>query len=408
MSLSRVLSSGLEVVVKTSGKQTLTQVFDEAGNLIKTRLKSIDKSIVPPVRQKKMGFAVDAGAELPEKKIFTITKNEFEHTSQKSAASVLDRVYIKGERVGERVISAEGNGDAMEAMKCIKHDVLHHTLNKVLRFFKDGKIVKENRYEFEFYKRRSRYNVDFDLEKEIETLKTKLDNIKFNDTEKIKNEISAIEAQRNNILEKMEPLDIKVQEARHELYKLQSRLEHQQKQQKKAQTINKLLTEEFKTEEEFQKIMEEIKYMPLKEDSYEERLLCTVYDDYLENGTNIHDRLKEKLKNAFSDKLEKDYNSVISRNNTDIKNAKQALKNAERAYNRKADKLKSELDKLSEKQNTLERNLSKSVKQNEKLEKKQHILISQIKEAEAKREPLTLHFNGSSLRADIDGIDFTL
>ena len=203
MSLSRVLSSGLEVVVKTSGKQTLTQVFDEAGNILKTRIKSVEKSVVPPIRQKKIGFAVDSSADSPAKNIFTITKNEFNHTTEKSTASVLDRVYINGERVGERIISAEGHGSAMEAMKCIKHDIWHEKLNKVLRFFKEGKIAKENRYEFDGYKRRSRYNVDFELEKEIESLKTKLGKIKFNDTEAIEKEISTIEKEKNNLMEKV-------------------------------------------------------------------------------------------------------------------------------------------------------------------------------------------------------------
>lgn len=408
MSLSRVLSSGLEIVVKTSGKQTLTQVFDETGNLLKTRIKSVEKTVVPPVKTKKIGFAIDNRTETPAKNIFTITKNEFDHTSQKSVASILDRVYLNGERVGERVISAESNNGAMGAMKCIKHETWCEMLNKVLRFFKDGKIVKENRYEFDFHTRRSRYNVDFELEKEIESLKTKLGKIKFNDTEKIKKEISTIEAERNNILQKMEPLDIKVQEARHELDKLQSRLEYRQNQQKTAQTINKLLTEEFKTEEECKKIMKEIDGIPVKRESYENRILCKVYNDYLECGDNISDRVKEKLKDAFGDILETDYSAIISEINSEIKNAKKPLKNAKRAYNRKAKKLKSELDKLLKRQNALERNLSKSTKQNEKLEREQNILISQIKEAEAKREPLTLHFNGSNLRADIDGIDFTL
>ena len=408
MSLSRVLSGGMEVVVKTSGKQTLTQVFDEAGNLIKTRLKSIDKSVVPPIRQKKIGFSVDSGADSPAKNIFTITKNEYNHATQESTASVLDRVYINGERVGERIISAEGHGSAMEAMKCIKHDSWHEKINKVLRFFKDGKIAKENRYEFDGYKRRSRYNVDFELEKEIETLKAKLGKIKFNDTEAIEKEISTIEKEKNNLIEKMEPLDIEVIKARCELDKLQSRIEYQQKQQKTAQTINKLLTQEFKTEEEFQDIMKEVENLRVKENTYEDKILSTVYHNYLEDGSNLSDRVKERLKDAFRDELETDYDAITSFINSEIKDAKKIFKKAERAYNRKSDKLKPELDKLSERQEKSEKFLSKCVKQNDRLTAQQTKLNEQLKELEAKREPLTINYNGSKLRADIDGIDFTL
>ena len=56
----------------------------------------------------------------------------------------------------------------------------------------------------------------------------------------------------------------------------------------------------------------------------------------------------------------------------------------------------------------LEGKLNKCVKQNDRLTAQQAKLNGQLKELEAKREPLTINYNGSKLRADIDGIDFTL
>ena len=400
MGLSRILSNGFEIVVKASGKQTLTQVFDEAGNLVKTRLKSVEKSVVPPIRQKKIGFAVNSEQESPAKNIFTITKNEYNHATQESAASILDRVYINGERIGERIISAEGNGNAMEAMKCIKHDGWREEINKILRFFKDGKIVKENQYEFVGYKRRSRYNVDFELEKEIGTLKAKLDKIKFNDIESIQKKVQDAELKLSKIKEQQELSFYEVTNAERQFKIDKSYYDT-------LQTVNKLLTQEFKTEQEFNTILKEVEKIKDKHNNCIDRTLNDIYD-LLSEDINITTTLKNDLKGYFSRRDGQDFQATLSYAKAEVEKSTKILKNTKKKISNRNAKLNSEKQNLEDELEKLSLQINKCTKQNVRLAVQQQRLIEQLKGLEAKREPLTLRFNGSHLRADIDGIDFTL
>ena len=407
MTLSRVLPSGLEIVVKTCGKQTLTQVFDEAGNLLKTRIKSVEKSVVPPVRQKKIGFAMNSGADIPAKNIFTITKNEYNHTTQESIASVLDRVYLNGERVGERVISAKGNDDAMDAMNCIKRKAWHNTLNKILRFFNDGKIVKENRYEFDYYTRRSRYSVDFELEKNIENLKHKLAKIKFQDTEATKKEISKLEEEIDKLRQSLTSDYDKVEDAQIKCDRIKNRISHFKEEQKTIDTVNKLLTQEFKTEEEFDDILTDVCKIKTtnKQLTY---FLDEIESNYLQNSKNISDGIKARLKAFYNDELKTGYSSVISELTTEATEAEKALKKIQKEYIRKENGVNKKAAVIIEKNSNLKKELVRQESQNKKLETKRKKLEEQISQLETQRHTLTLDFKGTSLRADIDGIDFTL
>lgn len=156
-----LLRNGYRAVMETSGKETLLRIFNNEGNLVKTRIRSVAKQSVQPKQASAcIGFVRQNAVETNDKTkdIFTITKNTFDHVKEKSEASILDRVYLNSERVGERVRKASGD-KPMEAMDKLKgKNYCDADVTKILRSYKGGVVSKENSYEFINGIRRSRTN----------------------------------------------------------------------------------------------------------------------------------------------------------------------------------------------------------------------------------------------------------
>ena len=93
--------------------------------------------------RRKVGFIDTQEVEQTAPHVFrTITRNIFDSKANKSTFSVIDRLYIQDQIVGERVLSHSASSyKPMEA----REEFLRGNFEKYLKYFKDGDLVKQTK-----------------------------------------------------------------------------------------------------------------------------------------------------------------------------------------------------------------------------------------------------------------------
>ena len=402
MILNKILSNGYQVVVKTTGNQTLTQLYNSVGDLIITRAKQISKSAMQTsAPRKRIGFAMqnaDTGIQQKIKDIITIKKNTYVHNAKMSNASVLDKVYSDGENLGERLYYTNAIGNPMDAMEAItSRGNSSSVLNKILRVFKDSEVIKENRYEYVNGVRRSKEIVDFDLEKQIAVAKKEIEKIKLPKKDNldqelflIKSEIKEVELEAN-----YKRLLLKQTEV---LKNLKAKRECIEKQQILQNLLQESTTGNH-TPAEYRKALKRIDSCL---DDTQRSAVRGLYGETLCLQEDYEKTLVDKLRLHFKYLLDIDFDVQFAKiddelNRQDEKFAlerrkcvnlliyKEELKEQERVLESRFEQKRAEIENLTSYKKTLEREL-------EAIESKRQII----------------DFVGAKTRTNIDGVEFTI
>lgn len=386
MSLSKVLSNGWKVVTQSVGNQTMTQVYDNVGDLVKTRIKKISRYTVPPKVKPYVGFVSQNTTSPKGKDVIQITKNLFDSKTDESFASILDKVYKDGVKLGEREVYTQARSyhNPMEAMNTLK---ARANYSKKLRFFEDGVVAKENTYEYVDKLRSKRTIYD---RKSMTLCQKEIDKLEQREFE-LRNKLDDVLDKRAYFWELLDKNKSKIKHE-HDLHKLT--INSYKESQKMEKIILGIEKNPLKTKADMAQAIEQLNLLKsLIKNPEEQRNIDVLIHNYLLNDIPFPRNLLEDLIEPRKNLFEINYDALIRQERKSFKEKISQLKSTQPQK-----EIKQALKELRKQEIGLE-------KEYNTIYLKKHKLWESIEELS---HPETIKFAGASLKTRIDDVDFTI
>ncbi len=401
MGLSCTLSNGYRILTKTSGNQTLTQVFDKAGNIIRTRVKSVCKSTPLPQRRRTIGFHTSC-PEQSNKTFFTITKNDYNYAKNEATASIKEIVYKNDEKICESILSTTSKDSPKAAIETLKHpkEWCKNTVHKVLRIFKGKEVNAENVYEFKGGLRMKRTRTNPALVNQIATETEILDKARMT--------LPELQANLSCTEKAIEELTQPCKELEQKISKYKACIKQLEENNTKVNTMSEQKIpklNQFKgiTIESPASELDEFKLLLMESHDEDKRTLGWVMMnteellDNLQKGRPFREGSVEKFIRGQIEHIERQVKYAC----LNLESARANLSITER--------------KLESTRSSIAQNLEKLMGDKEKFSGEIAKLKSLIKESNTKLEGLkfqqsaeTTEFVGRNISTKVNGIDFTL